>query len=650
MTVDLEKVPKRILDRLPSVDAMGIRTLAGRIEEKASIEDLADGKLPVSADAVVIQRGNLNTALENDLSAITSLDTRLYAVEAGQISGVIGRETRAILDADLNHPDGTIGWVNEDPTPDNNSFYRKSGAPNAGSWIRTSGDRISIVESKVAGLEPAKALKEGLRSDLLLAVVDSNNRILQKFALDGTMFAKLAVNVGVANGLQFTPQPDGSYSLSLGTVEGELPIPSALLKTSISMSDDLLAFIDVNGRVLMRITADGTIKGKFEVSLTEIIAARGSRSTLTERLDQSLTSYGLLREPIAGEWFLRETRQRLRLRARGETVQLVIAMIGDSWTHNAARYSGGMATMLQAAYGDAGAGWTGLAWGSGGGGLPNGNAQTSIVGYTPDATNWTVAYTSALSPDIGSITSSTAGAKQTITGPASCSAVVLYYLGTADNVLRYRWNGGSWTTPTLSNTATLQTLALSSVPAGAWTLELEVVSGTCTWYGLDVQKSADGVRVHKLGATGSQAAQWAAVGASGWQAGITALTPNLVMILHGTNDQGASRAPSLYRADIQTLITRVRAAVPSADILLIAPCENQRTNSVAMADYAIQLRELAAINSTAFLDLQPFFGLQPADYAAGSSRPWFNVDTIHPEPASGGRAIQDALMRLLTTR
>ena len=109
--------------------------------------------------------------------------------------------------------------------------------------------------------------------------------------------------------------------------------------------------------------------------------------------------------------------------------------------------------------------------------------------------------------------------------------------------------------------------ALTGLPATAWTLEIEIVSGSSTLFGPDVRRSTSGVRSTKLGATGSRAEQWATVNAAAWQTGLAALAPNLVVIMHGTNDQGSSRTPSAYRTDIDTIITSCALAVPAADIL-----------------------------------------------------------------------------------
>jgi len=480
-------------------------------------------------------------------------------------------------------------------------------------------------------------------SDLLAAITDSAGRKLFSIGLDGTITGKLGVSA--SGGLSATQSATtGVYNFSLD--------PS-LLDTNYGGSDYLAVIVDSAGRIVFSIGLDGTITGKLTV--TELVTARGNRTDLDTRLSQNLTAYGSPKRYTWGEWFLRETRMRLRKRALAESTQLVFAMIGDSWTHSQTRYTGVVASTLKTAFGDAGAGWTGFGWGFGGASnaWSGGNGNVSNEVSVALTTGWSTHYNSSVSPDIADIYTSTAAEKITATfsGSGNVSAVNLFYIAGGSGNIRYRWNAGAWTTLDISAGSGLLTSSLASVPTGTWTLEIENVAGTTTICGIDVQKTTDGVRVHKLGGTGSASNQWAGVSATDWQAGLTALAPNLVTILLGTNDQGGSMATATYRTNIQTMITRIRAALPFADIALIMPCENQRTsNTYAMSLYAKEAYELAAINNCAWLDLQYVFGDTAAQYAYGSARPWFAADLIHPDPNTGGRAITDAVYRLLTTQ
>lgn len=349
-----------------------------------------------------------------------------------------------------------------------------------------------------------------------------------------------------------------------------------------------------------------------------------------------------------GEYYLRETRQRTRKLKLQESTQFLIASIGDSWTHSRERWSGTTAQTLIEEMGDAGGGWTGFGFHPTVTSLVNGNVRST---YTYDlAGTWASTYGTSVSPDICHITSSTAGDKITLTTPATpnVSACTLFYVATANGVVRYRFNGGFWTNVNVQGTVgSLGTIALTGFSAGTQTLEIEVVSGTCSLCGVNWKSMGNGIAWHKLGATGSRASQWAAVNATQWQTGIQALAPNLVTIMHGTNDQGANRTATQFATDISTIIDRIRAVLPLCDILVVMPCENGRTNNIPMSSYSAAVYDTCILKKVAFLDLQYVFGETFSEYASTSPRNWFNADLIHPQPETGGRAITDAVIRFL---
>ena len=174
--------------------------------------------------------------------------------------------------------------------------------------------------------------------------------------------------------------------------------------------------------------------------------------------------------------------------------------------------------------------------------------------------------------------------------------------------------------------------ALSGVPSGAFTLDIEVVSGTCQPQGVNLTSAAAGVRVHKLGSSGSQAAHWAAVNATGFQTQIAALGLDGVQILLGTNDTANDRTPTQFSGDIATIAARVLAAVPSIDRLVTMPPENQRGEDVRMADCAAKVSDLCITERMAFLNLQPAFGdaSNPSEYGSDGTLPLFLSDHTHP--------------------
>lgn len=463
----------------------------------------------------------------------------------------------------------------------------------------------------------------------------------------------LAVFVDAADKAFGTVEADGTWVLPAIKSDGGVSVAGELVTPSVedTVEDDLYVVRDAAEKVLFRIDRDG--KAHFDPDAdnnAEIVDARGSRADLDTRLSHYLAPYGAPKHRFGRER-LRETSQRLICRRLGESRQLVIASNGDSYTFNAARWTGPAAERLISLHGDAGGGW--LGFGSSGGASDNGNVRPSSYSYARSGSGWAyTVYTSGVGPDLGQITSSTAADKVTIGGPASpvLSAIKLLWIGTANGVVRYRYNGGSWTSLNVQGSVgTVQSADLSAnMPAsGTWTLEIEVVSGTVTLCGIDIKSAASGIRWHKLGATGSTAQQWAAVNATQWQAGLALLDPNLIILMLGTNDQGANRTAAQFAADMATLMDRCRAACPTADLLVMMPPENQRVNTYAMADYAAATLEEVAARDAAWCDTQLSFGVAAADYASGSARPWFNADTIHPDPTTGGRALVASFLDMI---
>lgn len=358
---------------------------------------------------------------------------------------------------------------------------------------------------------------------------------------------------------------------------------------------------------------------------------------------------------------LRETRQRLRaLRGgtAGLTARLTVSMIGDSWTHDAGRWAGKVARALWSkyhagdpneAYGPIGRGWLSFK-GAGNGGFPNGAIYWN--NFFTGAGTWVSENGTADSPDSGSESSSTAGDHIELASgwdyTADNPTRTLFAEGGSGQI-RYRWEAtGAWSAIDLAALpAGIQQIDLVGAPVeGTGKLRVEIVAGACKLYGIfERHPTAEGIIANKLGATGTRLQQWAALNAARWQASFAALSPDLVTIMHGTNDQSTARTQAQFKADLLTVIDRVRTARPTADVLLIAPAENQRANSVPMSAYAEAMFQVARDDrDVAFLDLQPAFGAQPADYAFGSTRPWFAADGIHPDPNSGGWAMTDAIL------
>lgn len=83
---------------------------------------------------------------------LATAEAEIATLGASQASGMRGYATRADLEADLAHDEGTLALVTHDPTPANNGTYRKVGASGTGSWEQSSFDRVAVVEQAIAGM------------------------------------------------------------------------------------------------------------------------------------------------------------------------------------------------------------------------------------------------------------------------------------------------------------------------------------------------------------------------------------------------------------------------------------------------------------------------------------------------------------------
>ncbi|EIY4979157.1 hypothetical protein MLP18_003921 [Klebsiella quasipneumoniae] len=364
---------------------------------------------------------------------------------------------------------------------------------------------------------------------------------------------------------------------------------------------------------------------------------------------------------------IRVGRMKLSQLESGASTILTVGIFGDSWPTQPNRFSQPLAKALRAKYGaGSGVGWTSFGRHATSESIINANV------FSPSSSdvlktlftwtgNWLFSYSGTKnptnsSPDTAVVTSSTPGdaLKATVPGTSDggWSTCRLGYVGTGDGVIRYNWDGEAWTTLTVQGSG-LQFVDINP-PAtvnASNVLNIENVSGTVSLCGLNPLATGAGVRVHKLGASGSSLASWLSMDANDFAKALTELALDTVIILTGTNDQRITGGATAFENNLRSFIARIRAALPGADILFVMPCENERTdNPTTMATMAKRARSVTAELGCAFINLQYIFGDNPADYAYGSVHSWFAEDGIHPDPATGGYLIKDAVFRVLTNR
>lgn len=357
---------------------------------------------------------------------------------------------------------------------------------------------------------------------------------------------------------------------------------------------------------------------------------------------------------------LRETHQRLnklRFEVTGLSARLTIASGIDSYSRDTSIYLLRSARQLWSIYQSGAAnvssgpiGWGYLSFGGADTSLKNGSI---INPNAVTASGFLGTYYGGDSPDISVMESSTVGATLSWVEDFRLARSHTLFAEGGSGVISYFASGMS--APTQIDLSLLpagiQFVPLNDIPTTSnGTFTITVVSGNVKLYGMNIiDPVSSGIVWHKLGASGSSTANWIARDATRWKQSFAALGADLFTIMTGTNDQGAAMSMATFRTNLLQLIDRARSARPTIDILLICPAENQRTTNVyPMKEYARIMYEIARDDrDVAFLNLQESFGVMPADYAAGSLRPWMNIDGIHPDADSGGYAIVAALMRAM---
>ena len=421
-------------------------------------------------------------------------------------------------------------------------------------------------------------------------------------------------------------------------------------------------FLDATGKVLSYVPSVVPLEA-------ELAKAAGIQPSLSDRLAKGLTPYGDVLGPYANRWSVRDARMRLERREAGDTIQWVLALLGDSYSNDRSFYSQAFAKRLQDRYGMAGVGWVGFGWYS----APTSGAWTSAlqpVGISGSVRsdlapicqligNWTCSYNAPGTnmPALYKSASSTPEDYVRFSVPAAGASYAnscrLFHSGDGTGVIAVSWDDGVSYGETIALTAVgADNILLPGTPAAGCVARIKVVSGNVGLGGVDLQNTAPGVRVHKLGSSGARSVQWAAVGAP-WRVQMLALGSHCHQVMLGTNDQTDSGTPAAVASNFSTIFANLFAVLPYSDKVLVMPAENQRTtNTVSMPQYARAGREFAVSHDIGFVDLQYFFG-SPAnfafDYAASNpARPWYAADLIHPAGQTGGKVISNALFNFYT--
>jgi lysophospholipase L1-like esterase len=350
---------------------------------------------------------------------------------------------------------------------------------------------------------------------------------------------------------------------------------------------------------------------------------------------------------VWGQHLLRDWRAALgKVRNASAGAQAVMVCLGDSWTERDDIWAPVRAA-LQTAYGDAGVGYVSA----------TADGATRVDGWSHSrAGTWTDTDTgaTALSVNLYKAVSTDTATPASITVASTGSRGVQtfkihYYQQSGGGSFRYQVDGGAFTTVNTDNvSASVQTTTITGLSNADHTLKVEVtVAGSAgvTLLGVGLLKTGNGVRVARAGNAGSTVTDWITIGATPWEAALAALAPNLVTILLGTNDKTGNLTMNTYATGLGTLIDRIRAAMPRADILVLTPVDTGDTATYVMSDYVVEARRVAQTKNVALLNLYEFFDT----FANNNARALMDATDVSGRhlSADGGKTAADVLLREL---
>lgn len=107
---------------------------------------------------------------------------------------------------------------------------------------------------------------------------------------------------------------------------------------------------------------------------------------------------------------------------------------------------------------------------------------------------------------------------------------------------------------------------------------------------------------------------------------IGSLQPQLIFMMFGTNDYGASMPITTYTANLSSIVTSARQAAPTADIVLANPFRRlDFVASVPWAQYGVATRAVANEFGCSFIDLSSYY---PASQAL-DAHDFIDTDSLH---------------------
>ena len=195
------------------------------------------------------------------------------------------------------------------------------------------------------------------------------------------------------------------------------------------------------------------------------------------------------------------------------------------------------------------------------------------------------------------------------------------------------------------------------IPPGAQNFTIRPSSGRVRLFGVLFEKSTSGVVYNSLGLNGAYASVLAKmIDEKHWAAQLRHYRPDLIIINYGTNESVYPEyVDRSYEREMKQVVRRVRAAVPSASILVMSPMDRgQREEGGDIGTVPVMSRLVNLQQRVASETGCAYFNTFQAMGGPGTMGRWYmaeprlvSSDFIHPMPAGAkivGSLLYQALM------
>ena len=207
--------------------------------------------------------------------------------------------------------------------------------------------------------------------------------------------------------------------------------------------------------------------------------------------------------------------------------------------------------------------------------------------------------------------------------------------------------------PDSPSTDSAQQFGRFTLPAGTKTVELKVTSGHVRLFGILFLRDQPGLTYDSIGLNGASITVLSrALSTDMMKTGFAGLQPDLVVINYGTNEAGfGAFIDKQYEGELRTAIARVKAAAPTASILVMSPMDRGQRAGGNGIETMPTIPKLVAIQERVAADTGcAFFNTFQAMGGEGTMQRWYDSkprlvggDLIHPSPA-GAKIVATAFV------